>query len=550
MDGAGSNLVKFMAERKKQRRNSIENLKKIISDAREEKPESKVEPKVEPKAPLRLETAPAASAPMSILDAYSMTPRRDSAVSGWASGGGGEKKATSSRESASFTFPAGEPEPSAPASTAPSKQSPIKDNDDATTILKKYARKSSKVFELGKQVSDLQQELKREKEKSSRIQEDYDALSAHKVEDGAAGEREAGPSDEERAQITDLTRKLSLAERELVTAKTEYTKLHGLYSKSLEGREPGPRAGEALRDVEASLASANQEISRLKSELGARSSELGAAREELAILREFRESVHVDQGERARLRGVLQKQSSDLMERDAQSSFLEGQLAACRQENKKLREDYEKVVKGEARLQLEIEGLRRENGMLTAQVDQYKGNEEMERQLKRELQNLAVDLSAKHEHNKQMLEQIAEKERVFEGRREAGASLERELALARNALKQSELERDRAVEQKREQHQEVLRLREEVSEMERARRQLGQLSKAFENLPAFSTLAKRHRTVPRTRNVAGDQPLDGAANLSAVFGRAGQTPLASPNLGTYPGFAPPHPGLGGGYASR
>ena len=106
------------------------------------------------------------------------------------------------------------------------------------------------------------------------------------------------------------------------------------------------------------------------------------------------------------------------------------------------------------------------------------------------------------------------------------------------------------MEQKREQHQEVLRLREEVSEMERARRQLGQLSKAFENLPAFSTLAKRHRTVPRTRNVAGDQPLDGAANLSAVFGRAGQTPLASPNLGTYPGFAPPHPGLGGGYASR
>ena len=31
------------------------------------------------------------------------------------------------------------------------------------------------------------------------------------------------------------------------------------------------------------------------------------------------------------------------------SPLLEGQLAACRQENKKLREDYEKVVKGEAR---------------------------------------------------------------------------------------------------------------------------------------------------------------------------------------------------------
>ena len=287
-----------MADRKKQRRNSIENLKKIISDAREEKPESKVEPKVEPKAPLRLETAPAASAPMSILDAYSMTPRRDSAVSGWASRGGGEKKATSSRESASFTFPAGEPEPSAPASTAPSKQSPIKDNDDATTILKKYARKSSKVFELGKQVSDLQQELKREKEKSSRIQEDYDALSAHKVEDGAAGEREAGPSDEERAQITDLTRK----PHSRSGAGYREDRVHQTARALLE-ESRGPGAGATSRggpeDVEAPL---RRPSGDLEAQVGAggQEPELGAAREELPF---FASSGRAFTWTRARGRG-------------------------------------------------------------------------------------------------------------------------------------------------------------------------------------------------------------------------------------------------------
>ena len=124
------------------------------------------------------------------------------------------------------------------------------------------------------------------------------------------------------------------------------------------------------------LEGATKEIAKLQGELERRSSELGNAKEELNILREFRESVFMDQNDKARLRGMLQKNASDLMEKDAQLSFLDGQLTASRQENKKLREDYEKMAKSDVQKQLTIEELHRDKGILTNQVEQYKSNDE------------------------------------------------------------------------------------------------------------------------------------------------------------------------------
>ncbi|QDZ17961.1 hypothetical protein HOP50_01g04670 [Chloropicon primus] len=607
MEDAGSNLTKIMENRKKQRRNSIANLKKIIKEVRDEvdEPTSKAKRRSSESAAtaLRLKTSePEESGDLgeqSILDMYAMTPRRESAVSSWTA----KEESAPTRRSVSFSFPPSdeprkeerpaapkqgatmstkprpiikeseerpgapkqgvamsteprpvikesEERPAAPkeeATTSTTKPSPIKENDDQTTILKKYARKSSKVFELGKQVNQLQQELKKEKEKSVRMEDNYNALFAQKADTGNAASSSA-----DQAQISDLTRRLSLAEQEIVSAKTEYTKLHGLYSRNLAEQrrkdEEDPSSSDRT-DLRTTLELAREDIARLQSELTMRSSELGNAREELTILREFRESVHMDQSEKSRLRGMIQKNASDAMEKDAQMSFLEGQLAASRKENKKLREDYEKVVKNEVHKQMTIEELQREKGMLTTQVEQYKGNEEMEKQLKKELQNLAVDLSAKHEQNKQMLQQITEKEEIFRGKQEANGSLEREIALARNALKQSELEKNKALQKMKVHQQEVLMLREEVSQMEKAKKQLGQLSKAFENLPAFSTLAKKHRAnrrPPATEAQIDQRFYGGAAkNLNTVFGSEGTAhtpPFLSPGMtGSaayhHPGFA-------------
>ena len=186
--------------------------------------------------------------------------------------------------------------------------------------------------------------------------------------------------------------------------------------------------------------------------------------------------------------------------------------------------------------------------MLTAQVDQYKGNEEMERQLKRELQNLAVDLSAKHEHNKQMLEQIAEKERVSRGKEEAGIAGEG----ARAGEKRAEAER--AGEGQGRGAEEGAAPGGPETEGGRSPRWKGQGG----SWASLQGLREPSRLLD-PREEAQDRAQNPKCRWGPAPGRGGQperglrqgwSNALPPNLGTYPGFAPPHPGLGGGYAPR
>ena len=541
MEGAGSNLTKFMEDRKKQRRNSIANLKKIIAEVKDEGTESastsqttsaekivvpapalKRTGSVEAKLDVRGDGVPEVSEfESSILDTYAHklppTPRNKVASEDVSFAKPAKKKVTfsdtSERSSERSTQQqAVEKKAEVTRKFRPRSESGT-DLSDHKAILKKYAKKSRDVVELNKKVSDLHQELRREKKKAEQIQENYNTMLAQRSEDEVHQRRNSN----DLAQISDLTRKLSLAEQEIVHTKTEYTRLHNEYHKHLAAQsKPREELAEEEKYSKAeflhAIESSSQELAKLKVDLEKKTSELGNAKEELGILREFRERVFMDQNDKTRLRGLIQKNSSDLMEKDAQISFLDGQLTASRNENRKLREDYEKVVQGEGQKQLLVDELQREKEILLSQVEQYKNNERMNKELKRELQKLAVDLSAKHEQNKLMLQQISEKEQVFHTRQEETGNLERELALVRNALQQSELERDRAVQQKSVHQEELLRLREEASNMEKSKRQLGQLSKVFDKLPTLSTLSKR------SKRPVDNYPYNGAArDLNAVF---------------------------------
>lgn len=553
MDGPGSNLTKFMSDRKKQRRNSIANLKKILAEVKEESAPSAagLETKVK-----TLEKVESSQVESSILDTYAIQVNSPRAPPPYPSDKGfgsalqpeqrekkfnnlvsqaasnrlsieEEKQASSGSERLVSNMGEGE-EPKADVKQYRPRAASTVEGDDPKIVLKKYAKKSREVFELNRKLSNLQKELRKEREKSERIQQNYDTLFAQKSE---VSNVVAQQSAEATAEISDLARKLSLAEQELVHSKTEYTRLHNQYAKDLAAQSNVSKKQDESYDrselVEA-LESATQEVSKLTMELERRASELGNAKEELDILREFRERVFMDQNDKTRLRGMLQKSSSDLMEKDAQISFLDGQLTASRNENKKLREDYEKVMRNQGQKQLAVDELQRDKDILTSQVEQYKNNERIEKQLKKELQNLAIDLSAKHEQNKQMLQQISEKEQVFQGRHESVGSLERELALTRNALQQTELERDRAVQQKMLHHEELLQLREEADSMAKAKKQLGQLSKAFEKLPSFSVLAKKGRRYQTGNSYhPNDHPVHSVPvrDLNPAFGGAtSQTP--------------------------
>ena len=554
LEGASKNLTKFMDDRRKQRRSSLANLKRIMKEVKEDKPVEIAKPMAPLKTLDKVETKQSSdTGEPSILETYATqlpntpkTPKHEKSVTFAPSPRKAKQEVASSSSAQSVELSA-------------SKRQSVSENDDPRTILKKYARKSREAFELGKKVTAHEKELKREKDKCEKIQDNYNTLFVTKSEGEVASQAR---DEQDAARMGDLERKLSLAEQELVHAKSEYAKLHGQYNKTIASQNSARRdsSEHTNEELATALEGATKEIAKLQGELERRSSELGNAKEELSILREFRESVFMDQNDKTRLRGMLQKNASDLMEKDAQLSFLDGQLTASRQDNKKLREDYEKMAKSDVQKQLMIEELHRDKGILTNQVEQYKSNEEMEKQLKRELQNLAVDLSRKHEQNKQMLQQISEKEEIFHGRQEVNKGLERELALARNALKQSELEKERALEQKRAHQEELLRLRDEAGNMEMASKlgkdKLSQLSKVFSTLPTLSTLAKRakpqqahpHSHSVNVASISGsgyDRQTnlgygEAARNLNTAFGVGGAaTPAAAAENGFYGGSIVP-----------
>ena len=132
MEDASSNLTKIMADRKKQRRNSIANLKKIIKEVRDEvdEPTSQVKRRSSESAAtaLRLKMSePEESGDLgeqSILDLHAMTPRRESAVSSRTA----KEDSAPTRRSVSFSFP--------PSDEAREEEKPVAPKQGATTSAK------------------------------------------------------------------------------------------------------------------------------------------------------------------------------------------------------------------------------------------------------------------------------------------------------------------------------------------------------------------------------------------------------------------------------
>ena len=216
-------------------------------------------------------------------------------------------------------------------------------------------------------------------------------------------------------EMAEKAQRANALEAELRLLNTQYAKLQKDHNHLLVEQERGKEShSEERKRLMQSFEAESQDALRTKTQLENVKVALQNAKEELFVLREFQERSHLNQNDKARLREAVHRVESELMEQKLIGSDLEAQLTSCKQENRKLRADYEKIAAENSQRNGLYDEVRREREVLTSQLSMYKSTARNDAQLQESYAKLQAELQATREEKEVQARNFGQREKSLE----------------------------------------------------------------------------------------------------------------------------------------